>query len=125
MRRVVVLGGSGFFGRLIVERLSAAGLNPIAASRSSGELRIDANDADAIHANLKQRDIVIDAAGPFQTRTPALIQAARTIGFDLIDLSDSPEYTAMIYQQQAPIHPVGQRAAQRGQHKRTHGGEGE
>ena len=107
MRRVVVLGGSGFFGRLIVERLSAAGLNPVAASRSSGELRIDANDADAIHANLKQRDIVIDAAGPFQTRTPALIQAARTIGFDLIDLSDSPEYTAMIYQQQAPIGAAG------------------
>lgn len=107
MRRVVVLGGSGFFGRLIVERLSAAGLNPIAASRSHGELRIDANDAEAIRANLKTRDIVVDAAGPFQARTPALIQAARTTGFDVIDLSDSPGYTAMIYEQQAPIGAAG------------------
>src|SRR6476646_1997879 len=103
MKRVVVIGGSGFFGRLIVERLTAAGLQPIAASRSWGELRIDANDPESLRASLKQRDLVIDAAGPFQKRTPALIQVARTIGFDVIDLSDSPEYTAMIYEQQAPI----------------------
>jgi Saccharopine dehydrogenase NADP binding domain len=103
MKRVVVIGGSGFFGRLIVERLTAAGLQPIAASRSWGELRIDANDPESLRASLKQRDLVIDAAGPFQKRTPALIQAARTIGFDVIDLSDSPEYTSMIYEQQAPL----------------------
>lgn len=107
MRRVIVLGGSGFFGRLIVERLGAAGLSPIAASRTHGEMRIDANDPEAIRANLKTRDIIVDAAGPFQNRTPALIQAARTMGFDLIDLSDSPEYTAMIYEQKAPIGASG------------------
>lgn len=107
MKRIVVLGGSGFFGRLIVERLSAAGLQPIAASRSWGELRIDANDPESLRASLKTRDLVIDTAGPFQKRTPALIQAARTIGFDVIDLSDSPEYTAMIYEQQAPIGASG------------------
>lgn len=107
MRRVVVLGGSGFFGRLIVERLSAAGLNPIAASRSSGEPRIDANDPESIRAGLKQRDLVVDAAGPFQKRTPALIQEARTIGFDVVDLSDSPEYCAMIHEQKAPIGASG------------------
>lgn len=107
MRRVVVLGGSGFFGRLIVEGLDGAGLHPIAASRSQGQLRIDANDGESIRANLKTRDIVLDAAGPFQKRTPALIQAARTIGFDLIDISDSPAYTSMIYEQQVPIGAAG------------------
>jgi hypothetical protein len=107
VRRVVVLGGAGFFGRLIVERLGAAGLNPIVASRSHGELRIDANDGEALRANLKTRDIVVDAAGPFQKRTPALIELARKIGFDVIDLSDSPEYTSMIYEQEAPIGAAG------------------
>ena len=107
MKRVVILGGSGFFGKLIAERLTAAGLQPIVASRSAGELRIDANKPEDLRANLKQRDLVIDAAGPFQQRTSALIDAARTIGFDVIDLSDSADYTSMIYQNEAPIGAAG------------------
>jgi hypothetical protein len=107
MKRIVVLGGSGFFGRIIVERLTAAGLQPLAASRSSGALRIDANSPEQLKANLRQRDLVIDAAGPFQARTPALIEAAAKIGFDVIDLSDSADYTAMVYAHQAPIASAG------------------
>lgn len=107
MKRIVILGGTGFFGRLIAERLTAAGQKPLLASRSSTEMRIDANVPEDIKANLKQRDLVIDAAGPFQRRTSALIEAARSIGFDLIDLSDSPEYTAMIYKHEAPVRAAG------------------
>ena len=107
MKRVVVLGGSGFFGRIIVDRLSAAGLQPIVASRTWGELRIDANNPDDLRANLKQRDLVIDAAGPFHKRTSALIDAARTIGFDVIDISDSAQYAAMVYEREAPIGAAG------------------
>ena len=65
MKRIIVLGGSGFFGHLIVERLRAAGMEPISASRSSGEMRIDANNPDDIRNNVKPRDLVVDAAGPF------------------------------------------------------------
>ncbi len=107
MKRVVVLGGSGFFGGLIAEQLRAAGVTPLLASRTRGDLRIDANNPEEIRAGLKQRDLVIDAAGPFQKRTPALIEAARTIGFDVIDLSDSPEYSSMIYEHEWPIGAAG------------------
>ena len=107
MKRVVILGGSGFFGRLIAEGLSAAGVQPIVASRTQGELRVDADNPEDLRICLRPRDLVIDAAGPFQKRSPALINAARTIGFDLIDISDSPDYTAMIYQQEAPIQAAG------------------
>ena len=107
MKRIVVLGATGFHGKLIYERLTAAGLKPVAASRSSAGLRIDANDAQSIKAGLRPRDLVIDAAGPFQQRTPALIEAARTIGFDVIDLSDSPEYSSKIYELEAPIRAAG------------------
>jgi hypothetical protein len=107
MKRVVILGGSGFFGSLIAERLTAAGLQPIIASRTRGELRIDADNPEDLRICLRARDLVIDAAGPFQKRSPALINSARTIGFDVIDLSDSPEYTAMIYQHEAPIQAAG------------------
>ena len=97
MKRVVVLGGSGFFGQWIVRRLIAAKLQPIVASRTRGELRIDANNADDLRKNLKARDLVIDCAGPFQKRNSALIETARTMGVDVIDISDSAEYTEMIY----------------------------
>ena len=107
MKRVVVIGGTGFFGHLIVERLSAAGLKPIVASRSGGEMRIDANNAQDLRSNLKTRDLVIDAAGPFQKRSLALIEAARTMGFDVIDLSDSADYTSMIYNARTPIQAAG------------------
>jgi short subunit dehydrogenase-like uncharacterized protein len=107
MKRIIVLGGSGFFGALIVERLKQAGLEPVAASRAHSELRIDANNPDDLKANLKPRNLVIDAAGPFQTRTPALIEAAMRIGCDVIDLSDSPDYTRMIYEREAPIGASG------------------
>jgi NAD(P)-dependent dehydrogenase (short-subunit alcohol dehydrogenase family) len=107
MKTIIVLGGSGFFGNLIVQRLREAGLQPLVAARSSGDLRIDANNADDLRVYLKQRDLVIDAAGPFHTRTPALIETAMRIGFDIIDLSDSPEYTAMIYERAAPISAAG------------------
>jgi hypothetical protein len=107
MKRVVVLGGSGFFGRLIVEKLQAAGLQPIVASRSSGDMRIDANNPEDLRTNLKQRDLVVDAAGPFQKRTSALIDSAMRIGFDVVDISDSADYTSMIYQREAPIGSAG------------------
>ena len=107
MKRIVVLGGTGFFGSVIVDRLRQAGQNVLAASRSSAEMKVDANNADELRSNLKLRDLVIDAAGPFQTRTPALIETAVRIGFDVIDLSDSPEYTAMIYEHEAPIGASG------------------
>ena len=106
MKRIVVLGGNGFFGGLIVERLRAAGLEPLIASRSS-EMRIDANDRDVLRAQLRQRDLVIDAAGPFQTRNSALVEVAQKVGFDVIDLSDSADYSMLVLQYEAPIAAAG------------------
>ena len=107
MKRVVVLGGAGFFGRLIVERLAKAGLQPIVASRTHGDLRIDANNADDLKKNLKPRDLVVDCAGPFQKRNSALIETARTMGVDIVDISDSVEYASMVYKYEAPISAAG------------------
>ena len=107
MKRIVVLGGTGFFGRVVAEELTKAGLQPVIAARSAGDIRIDANDAESVRANLKQRDLVIDAAGPFQQRNSVVIDAARTIGFDVIDLCDSPEYAAMVYKNTTPIEAAG------------------
>lgn len=107
MKRIVVLGGTGFFGGAIAAKLREAGLEPLIGSRTAGDMMLDADDPAQLRAHLRQRDLVIDAAGPFQRRTPALIEAAASIGFDVIDLSDSPDYTSMIHQHEPPIAAAG------------------
>jgi hypothetical protein len=107
MKRVIVLGGTGFFGQWVVRRLVTAKVQPVVAARTRGDIRMDANNPDDIKKNVKARDLVVDCAGPFQKRTPALIEAARTIGFDVIDISDSPEYTSMVYKYEVPIGAAG------------------
>lgn len=90
-----------------MERLAKAGLQPIVASRTHGDLRIDANNADDLKKNLKPRDLVVDCAGPFQKRNSALIETARTMGVDIVDISDSVEYATMVYKYEAPISAAG------------------
>jgi hypothetical protein len=93
VRRVIVLGGLGWFGRAIAEQLGRLGVGAISASRGAGApLRIDANDPASLHSNLRPGDIVIDAAGPYHLRSTAFVEAAIEIGFDVIDLNDYLHY---------------------------------
>jgi len=97
VRRIVVLGGLGFFGAAVVERLRASGMNPLVGSRREGAgLRVDVEDPESIKAALRPEDVIVDAAGPFQHRTLALVYSAIETGFDLIDLSDSLDYALRI-----------------------------
>lgn len=96
-RRVVVLGGTGFFGRSAAARLTALGLRPVIASRRrAAAIRVDADSRASLKAALKAFDIVLDAAGPFQTRGTALIETAIETGFDVVDLSDSLRYAEKV-----------------------------
>ena len=100
MARIVILGGTGFFGDLISQRLPEA----LVVSRSSG---VNANDPQQLRANLRRGDVVVDAAGPFQTRSAALLDAAIEIRFDIIDISDSPDYSSLFYARADEIRNAG------------------
>ena len=105
MNRIIVVGGSGFFGNAAVAALRREGLRVlVAARRPSADLRVDAEDAKSIHAALRPGDVVIDAAGPFQQRSTTLVEACLSIGCDVIDLADSVDYVASVQE-------VGRRAA--------------
>lgn len=98
MRRIVVAGGLGFFGRTAVERLRADGAQPLTAARRPGaDLRLDVEDPASLRAALRPGDVVLDTVGPFQDRTTALAEAALEIGFDLVDIADSRAYVARLY----------------------------
>ncbi len=108
MRRIVVVGGTGFFGSTAAERLRAHGVRPVLASRRAGaELRVDVESRASMKSALKPYDVVLDAAGPFQARTTALIEAAIETGFDVVDLSDSLRYAERVTDLRLRIEAAG------------------
>ncbi|MFN2520376.1 MAG: hypothetical protein ABR525_04945 [Candidatus Limnocylindria bacterium] len=108
MRRVIVLGGTGFFGGIIVALLRERGMEPVAASRSAGAaLRLDAEDPGSLREVLRPQDVIVDAAGPFQQRTAALLDAVIERGCDVIDISDSLRYTRLVHARADAISGAG------------------
>lgn len=93
LRRVVVIG-DGFFGRVVARRLADVGIRAVIASRTSGDVRVDVEDRAALVRTLQAEDVIIDTAGPFQTRTAALLETAIERGCDVVDLSDARAYAA-------------------------------
>lgn len=89
MRRLVILGAAGYFGSAAASLLRQRGVPFVAAGRgSAAELKVDAESPEG----LREGDVVLDAAGPFQRRTAALFEAAIEKRFDVVDLSDSLAY---------------------------------
>jgi hypothetical protein len=110
MRRIVVVGGLGFFGDLAIQRLRADGCQPLSAARRPGaDLRLDAEDPASLRAALKPGDVVLDTVGPFQERSLALLDAALEIGCDVVDIADSRAYVAQVYSREAAIAASGRR----------------
>jgi hypothetical protein len=107
MRRVVVLGGTGFFGGAAVAALRDAGMPVTTAARHNADLAVDAESGDSLRRTLRPGDVVLDAAGPFQARSTALAEAAVEVGFDVVDLADASAYVRRLL-------PLAERAAAAG-----------
>jgi len=107
--KVVILGGYGVFGGRLARLLLADGLRVIVAGRSlakaeaftaehGGEaLALDLTQPEALRAVLDPGDIVVDAAGPFQSYSDyGLARLAIERGCHALDLSDDGAFTAGI-----------------------------
>lgn len=71
------------------------GLRPIIAGRT-GEVRLDVEDPRSLRSVLRAGDVVVDAAGPYQSRTTTLVEAALEIGVNVIDLNEGIEYAKAV-----------------------------
>ena len=101
---VLILGAFGTFGRLITDTLArSTDLPIIAAGRHLPEVRpdfrsdistlaIDSNDLSAALLEKLGPAVVIDAAGPFQTRDRNLAKACILLGIHYLDLADGREF---------------------------------
>jgi hypothetical protein len=114
--RVLVIGGYGFFGRRLVERLARhGGLHVVAGGRSErgGRALVEALAPSAraglSHAVLdvqapglprdlerQAADVVIHASGPFQQQDYRVAAASVACGAHYIDLADGREFVAGI-----------------------------
>ena len=108
MIRVIVLGGNGQFGCCAVEQLRIVGISPLVAARGGRyEIAVDADDPPSIRAAFSAGDLIIDAAGPFQKRSLALLDAAIEVGFHVIDINDSLSYAEQVLSLQRRIEGAG------------------
>ena len=114
--RVLVIGGYGFFGRRLVERLSRRpGLHIIAAGRSAadgqvlveGLRRVGVSEVSSTALDVRDPDlagklsalapeVVVCASGPFQSMRYDVAKACIRAGVHYIDLADGREFVAGI-----------------------------
>jgi len=110
MRRILVLGGFGFFGAAAVERLRADGFKPLVGSRrAEADVQVDVEDSTSLRAALRCGDVVVDCVGPFQDRTTALVEMALDIGCDVVDIADSLRFVEGVCALQPRIDASGVR----------------
>jgi hypothetical protein len=106
--RIIIAGGTGFFGRAAAELLTALGQRTLIASRRPGaDVRLDVEDRGSLAAALRPGDLVLDTAGPFQDRTTTLVEAAITIGCDVIDIADNVEHALRVRALRSAIDSAG------------------
>jgi hypothetical protein len=67
-----------------------------ASRKGASDLRLDATEAESIRACLQKDDVVLDAAGPFFSRSLNLVESAIELGFDVIDLNDDLGYAERV-----------------------------
>ena len=103
LRRVLVLGARGFFGRHAVALLRADGIAAVPIGHDQADVEDRASLRSLVHAN----DVLLDTVGPFQRRTNALLDVALERQADLVDLSDSASYARSIGERSAEIAAQG------------------
>ncbi len=109
MKRVVILGGTGIFGGRIAAGLAEsseievtiAARHPdraiaFAAKIGARCVRCDIGELQSVEAVLKEADLLIHAAGPFQGRDYRVAEACIRAGVHYLDLSDGREFVCGI-----------------------------
>lgn len=109
MKRILVIGGYGGFGARLSRRLAAAGHHVLVAGRDgwkAGSYAATLASAEPVVADRQadlapvlaacRPDLVIDAAGPFQTSDYRVPRACIAAGVSYLDLADARDFVCGI-----------------------------
>jgi len=122
-KRVLVIGGTGYFGKILVrDLLQYTDFHVVAAGRNPGKLQemrkeldehsarffnkvIDLNNTVHCNEGIKGNDIVICAAGPFQEIPLTLAHACMDKSIPYIDLADHRKYVLGVRKLSMQLNP--------------------
>jgi short subunit dehydrogenase-like uncharacterized protein len=116
MARIVVFGATGFTGRLVAERLVAAGASPVLAGRDPDRLRELAArlgaDLECVRADVYRRnsmydlvgrgDVLVSTVGPFVKYGSAAVEAALEAGAAYLDSTGEPLFIRRVFEEYGP-----------------------
>ena len=91
--RVLVVGGRGFFGRLVVDDLTRNAKCEIAVV---GRRECDLFDPAAVERSLDGVRIAICAAGPFHEMPTTLVEHCLKRGIHYVDLADDRRFVKRV-----------------------------
>jgi short subunit dehydrogenase-like uncharacterized protein len=110
--RIVVFGATGYSGRLVAERLVAAGLAPVLAGRKGARLselaarlgglevaRADALRANSVFSLVSSGDVLITTVGPYVKHGEPAVRAAIAVGCRYIDTCGEPVFLRRLFEE--------------------------
>jgi short subunit dehydrogenase-like uncharacterized protein len=113
-KRIVIFGATGFTGRLVAERLAAAGAKPVLAGRSEASVRelaerldTEWRTADALRQNsvfglLEPGDVLVSLVGPFIRWGEPAVRAAIAAKGTYIDSTGEPAFIRRVFEEFGP-----------------------
>lgn len=112
MSRIVLLGATGYTGRLIAERLVAAGSRPVLAGRSQDKLdalaerlggletaKADALRHNSVFALVREGDVLVSTVGPFVKWGEPAVRAAIAASATYLDSTGEPAFIRKVFEE--------------------------
>jgi short subunit dehydrogenase-like uncharacterized protein len=114
--RIVVLGATGYTGRLTVEALVRRGQRPVLAARTAakldelagelgGDLDVavaDVSRPESVRAVVGAGDVLVSTVGPFVKWGDPALEAALRKGAHYVDSNGEPHFTRRVFEQYGP-----------------------
>ncbi|MGH2949603.1 MAG: saccharopine dehydrogenase NADP-binding domain-containing protein, partial [Solirubrobacteraceae bacterium] len=112
--RIVVFGATGYTGRLVAERLAAAGARPVLAGRSEPAVRelaerlgtewrrADSMRQNTVFALLERGDVLVSLVGPFARWGEPAVRAAIAAKGTYVDSTGEPAFIRRVFEEWGP-----------------------
>jgi len=121
MQRVVVLGASGYTGRLAAQACVRRGLSPVLAGRDSAKLEslavrlggaldvqvADVNRPESVRALVGPGDVLMTTVGPYLHLGETALRAAVDAGAHYVDLCGEPPFISRTFDEFGPRAEAG------------------
>jgi len=114
--RIVLLGATGYTGKLVARALAGSGAKPVLAARDPAKLvplaeelggletvAVDVSDRAAVRGLIRRGDVLVTTVGPFAQLGEPAVRAAADAGAVYIDSTGEPPFIRRVFEEFGPI----------------------